>query len=274
MNPYLEKEQTAPENELPTLFASRLNLLNNLFAELSTAVHSGDAGQQQAGLDNFSEALAAMKADGLDEEEKLSWRELSMLLASDVVLLKETESAGETEQLYATMAEHFHQLRSRFGLVDTTAARLGSDQLRGKITQLLSSYLDLQQQLAADNFEDARAETATIQPLAENVIAELESSGFDQAASLAGRLTADIHLLIEGATLEEIRAAFYPFSQTLTSVVDTFGSNLDTPLYLQYCPMAFDNKGATWLATSEEISNPYYGAMMLRCGEVRQQIAQ
>jgi Cu(I)/Ag(I) efflux system membrane fusion protein len=39
-------------------------------------------------------------------------------------------------------------------------------------------------------------------------------------------------------------------------------------VYKEYCPMAFDNKGAYWLSESEEIRNPYFGKSMLTCGEV------
>ena len=33
--------------------------------------------------------------------------------------------------------------------------------------------------------------------------------------------------------------------------------------------MAFDNAGASWLQRGTTINNPYFGASMLRCGEVR-----
>lgn len=40
--------------------------------------------------------------------------------------------------------------------------------------------------------------------------------------------------------------------------------------YYQYCPMAFDNQGAYWLSSQEEIRNPYFGNKMLNCGEVKE----
>jgi hypothetical protein len=40
-------------------------------------------------------------------------------------------------------------------------------------------------------------------------------------------------------------------------------------LYVAFCPMAFNNKGATWISTSKEIRNPYFGEKMLGCGEVQ-----
>lgn len=39
-------------------------------------------------------------------------------------------------------------------------------------------------------------------------------------------------------------------------------------LYQQYCPMAFNNKGAYWISDEERVYNPYFGNKMLRCGKV------
>ena len=40
-------------------------------------------------------------------------------------------------------------------------------------------------------------------------------------------------------------------------------------VYKEYCPMAFNDKGAIWLSSEEEIKNPYFGKKMLECGEVQ-----
>lgn len=273
MNPYHEK-QVESEKTYPPLFISKLNLLNHTFAEFSKGVHERDTGLQKQTLTKLAENIDTIKDDDLANEDKLSWQELAMLLKSDIILLEEAESSGETEQLYATTAEHFQQLRHRFELEDSAAARLGSDELREEITHFLTSYLKLQQLLAADNLDDATGEKAGLSAQADKVITALHASGFDQGSTLANELEKNIGQLMESSTLDSIRSAFYPLSVTIAEVVNTFGSNSPTPLYLQFCPMAFDNKGATWISNSEEINNPYFGAMMLRCGEVRQQLTQ
>lgn len=43
-------------------------------------------------------------------------------------------------------------------------------------------------------------------------------------------------------------------------------------IYKQYCPMAFNNKGAYWFSDSKEIRNPYFGDKMLKCGSVKETI--
>ena len=76
--------------------------------------------------------------------------------------------------------------------------------------------------------------------------------------------------LISSATDVEIqRAAFSQLTNALYSSIKTFGVN-GLEAYYQFCPMAFDNKGAFWISDKKEISNPYFGEQMLRCGETKE----
>jgi hypothetical protein len=43
-------------------------------------------------------------------------------------------------------------------------------------------------------------------------------------------------------------------------------------IFVQYCPMANDGDGGYWMASSNEIRNPYYGDEMLNCGEVKEEL--
>lgn len=43
-------------------------------------------------------------------------------------------------------------------------------------------------------------------------------------------------------------------------------------LYVAYCPMAMDDKGASWLSNQQDIRNPYFGESMLDCGTVEETI--
>lgn len=68
--------------------------------------------------------------------------------------------------------------------------------------------------------------------------------------------------------VEEQRIQFDLISQALIDVVKVFGLVGQT-VYVQYCPMAFDDEGADWLSMEEDILNPYFGDKMLRCGLVK-----
>lgn len=271
MNPYFT-DGNKSENTYPTLFISKLDLLNNSFAELSKEIHDSSPEEITIALNSFSDTFAAISGDSLEEDDKLSWQEISMLLSSDIILLGEADSSRETKLIYTSFAEHFHSLRKRFSLDDVTASILGSPVLRKKIGTLIERYLFLELNLAADNQEAAKEDIKAFAPLAEAVTTALMETGEELASTLSLGLIEDIHNLEQAKDLAAIRKAFYPLSQSLVQLVENFGSSGDSPLYIQFCPMAFENKGATWLADTEEINNPYFGTMMLRCGEVRKQV--
>lgn len=70
--------------------------------------------------------------------------------------------------------------------------------------------------------------------------------------------------------IEELRSSFYEFSM---EVEPLFKQNLsEGTIYKQFCPMAFNNKGAYWFAEIEEIKNPYGGSKMPKCGSVKETI--
>ncbi|MCB9290729.1 MAG: efflux RND transporter periplasmic adaptor subunit [Lewinellaceae bacterium] len=84
-----------------------------------------------------------------------------------------------------------------------------------------------------------------------------------------GALQAHGNAIRKSEDIEEQRKQFSFFTNALVETITAFGTEGST-LYLQHCPMAFDNEGADWLSTEEAISNPYYGEKMLKCGSVKE----
>jgi len=81
-------------------------------------------------------------------------------------------------------------------------------------------------------------------------------------------LHAHIEKLSKSDDIEIQRKQFEFISEALITSIKAFG--LDTgKLYVQYCPMAFNNRGAAWLSNKEQIRNPYFGDKMLKCGVVK-----
>lgn len=66
------------------------------------------------------------------------------------------------------------------------------------------------------------------------------------------------------------RKHFKIVSDNFIKAVQSFGINEVT--YKQYCPMADSDKGAYWLSKEKQVLNPYFGDMMLKCGEVKETI--
>ncbi len=73
--------------------------------------------------------------------------------------------------------------------------------------------------------------------------------------------------MIAAEDIEAQREEFLDLSETFIDRVKAFGP-MDSPVYVQHCPMAFDNSGGDWLSNSSKIYNPYFGDKMLHCGTV------
>ena len=65
--------------------------------------------------------------------------------------------------------------------------------------------------------------------------------------------------------IETQRENFIALSQNMIALVSNFDEIEE--IYIQRCPMANNNKGATWLSRNKEIRNPYFGEQMMTCGE-------
>lgn len=77
---------------------------------------------------------------------------------------------------------------------------------------------------------------------------------------------------IAGANnIETQRAAFSDLSNQLINLVKKAGMN-SGELYVDFCPMALNDKGAYWISGKKEIRNPYFGDKMLSCGELKETI--
>ncbi|XCN73677.1 MAG: efflux RND transporter periplasmic adaptor subunit [Candidatus Electrothrix aestuarii] len=274
MNPYSGRSGDKQDKAFPELFTSRLDLLNQDFVAFSREIHKQDGGQYRSTLQGFKRTLSAITEDGLKEEERLSWQEFAMLLKNDLILLQEAEDAQEAQRIYVEFAEHFHQIRERFAIQDVPAMHAASPELQAKVGELLKGYLILQQNLAADNEQVALESAAALPPLTSSLTTALPQTAAKEAGELANRLEEGMHGVSAAGNLAELRTAFSPYSQAVVETVESYGSNDHTSWFVHFCPMAFDNTGASWLAPSEEINNPYFGAMMLRCGEVRKQLTQ
>lgn len=131
-------------------------------------------------------------------------------------------------------------------------------------------YLEMQRALVEANYEAAQAE-------ANALLSSLPPKrSFTEAIAQSywnGRFTGIRQAtmqIIQSKTIDQQRKAFVNLSKDMVRTNIAFGT--ETTLYLVYCPMANDDKGAYWLSAVEEVLNPYYGDMMLRCGEVEKQI--
>lgn len=128
-------------------------------------------------------------------------------------------------------------------------------------SSIAKSYLELKDALVASNTEKSKE-------AASSIITALEGA---EASTAVKGLREDAQHIVDTDELEHIREHFDLMSQNVYAMAKV--KNTGMTLYKQYCPMAFDNEGAFWLSSSEEIKNPYFGDKMLKCGKVQETIA-
>ena len=134
-----------------------------------------------------------------------------------------------------------------------------------------SAYFDMSESLAANDLEGFKQAAADLQRALEFVSTTGvtgEPLGWWRRIEnkLRQQATGDVDI-------ESARATFENYSEAIIDLQQRFGHLGSRDHYVMHCPMAFDNAGADWLSRINEISNPYFGASMLRCGSIEQTIA-
>ena len=142
------------------------------------------------------------------------------------------------------------------------------------VNNVVSSYLQLKNALANDNSKDAAAAGTEVQKAIE--MTDPSSFSADQK-----RVFADVkddaiehaeHIAANANNIEHQREHFETLSKDLYDMVKVFGAG--QTLYQTHCPMYNNNKGANWLSETKDIKNPYLGAKMSTCGEVKEELKQ
>jgi Cu(I)/Ag(I) efflux system membrane fusion protein len=106
----------------------------------------------------------------------------------------------------------------------------------------LNEYVEVQEALAADDFDEARAQLEEFARITDSA-----------TQALAARA-------LEAPDIATLRVDFKPLSESLVA------QDLPQGFARAYCPM-YDN-GASWVQRDGPVRNPYYGSTMLTCGVV------
>lgn len=133
----------------------------------------------------------------------------------------------------------------------------------------LSAYLDVTAALARDDEAGAAAALTALRTSLDEV--KVTGAGPPNEEALASTV-ATIRSTLPGTEgIAAARASLPALSAAVVKYLDQFGRDGGGPVYEMFCPMAADGKGAAWLQRSKEIQNPYFGARMPRCGELRRE---
>lgn len=134
---------------------------------------------------------------------------------------------------------------------------------------VVSDYYQVKDALVASNAANADAAANKLIASAGSMQATLDSANgpalkpyLDTIVTESKAMTA-----MMDESCEKKRVNFDKISDAMYAMLKA--SDLkNAGVYHQFCPMAFNERGAYWLSNSAEIKNPYFGDKMLECGEV------
>jgi len=141
-------------------------------------------------------------------------------------------------------------------LLSIITASQAQDEASTPLKTVLEQYVKIQAALAADSLQGIPEAATAIASAAKENAGVLPEATASQAEAVA-----------KATDIKAARAAFKPLSTTLIAAA-TAQKEKTGHYYEAFCPMA----NAAWIQTDKKVANPYYGASMLTCGEIRKEL--
>ncbi len=158
-----------------------------------------------------------------------------------------------------------------------------SDAFNASIDSAMADYFKMK-----DAF--VHADGATVKQFASSFVAKLDSIPMEEldkdksaisatAKASVADIKANVTSLLSQTDITEMRKDFNVVTQMMYPAFFKSINYEGSKLYLQECPMAFDDASAVWLSRTFEVVNPYLGdnhpkykATMINCGDVKDSV--
>lgn len=162
-----------------------------------------------------------------------------------------------------SMMNHKKELSERFEV---------SKKFRTQLQKAYESYIHLKDFLIKSDANLSKNKANDLSEKLDKIDEKLlpNNDAHKQWQMLYKTLQSSSKAIANATDIKEQRKQFKTLSDHFIIVVQSFGIN--EVAYKQYCPMADNDNGAYWLSKEKQVLNPYFGDMMLKCGEVKQVI--
>lgn len=164
-----------------------------------------------------------------------------------IIFLAACGNSGTKKETTATHEEHVTE-------ASAAPVKLKDEKVNG----IYQHYVHMTTALVNGDSAEAKVAGAAIAESAKEV-------------STAGAIAENAKKIADAPSLAAQRELYAVLSNDVIVLVKSSGLS-SGELYVDYCPMANGDKGATWLSAAKDIRNPYFGDEMLTCGEVQETI--
>jgi len=139
----------------------------------------------------------------------------------------------------------------------------------GLLSGLIDSYLLLKDALVnEDNKKAASSADLMLKSFANFDMSKLTEKQHKEYMEIAENSKEQLQHIIK-SPIDHQREHFEVLSNDLNDLIVLIGT--DKHLYVDFCSMYNNNKGASWISETAEIKNPYYGSKMMACGSVQKE---
>ena len=202
----------------------------------------------------------------------------AMLFAVGTIFITGCGNTEQQENNHHEQAEghdhgdgHSHDHSTVTEKADGNTAEFKGEKVKD-LSLILDSYFQLTSALVNDNGNDAAKagekmlsafngfDKTSLEEDQVNEYSEIEESAVENAE----------HITRNASEIDHQREHLVALSEDINDLITLIGT--DRKLYLDHCPMANNNKGANWISESKEISNPYMGSKMPKCGTLEKEI--
>lgn len=148
-----------------------------------------------------------------------------------------------------------------------------SDSFNVSVKAVMTTYFQLKDAFVASDTLGVNKAGAQLKVLLDSLnlseVQKADSLGYESIAGRPGDAAAEITGMLGENDIEKKRESFEMISNVFYDLVRVIKPTGQT-IYYQFCPMAFNEKGAYWLSNTDSIRNPYFGSKMLTCGETKE----
>ena len=178
------------------------------------------------------------------------------------------DAAAQLKNKYSMMNQNVSIKKDRLGNRLPDFTQNTPDEFKSSLQLFVKAYLVMKDALVDTDpvstgtyAQEALDQLSTIPHVA------LEADAHEFWLDKFNALNSHLNKMINSTDVSEQRKQFEFTSELTIDLIMAYGMK-DNQYYVQYCPMAFDNKGAEWISDETGIRNPYFGDKMLKCGQV------
>ena len=144
-------------------------------------------------------------------------------------------------------------------------------EFKKQLGNAVSEYIKLKDALVADDASNGQKKAEDLRNSLNNVdMSLLKGDAHNEWMRVLKQVKSATEDISNSNDIKVQRNSFLVLGKSFSEAINTFGIDSNNkPIYLEFCPMANDDKGGYWLSFEKEIKNPYFGKAMMSCGEVK-----